>query len=106
MSIKQLSVLELNKKINNKENILLIDCREISEWNEGHIEEAVFMPLSNFEEEAKKLNDVNKEIIIQCRSGVRSMKACSFLNNLGFTNLSNLEGGILAWHQNNFKITK
>ena len=96
--IKSIDATELKKKLDNNDQIILIDCREQQEWDEGHIKEAEFMPLSNWENEYSKYEDAkDKEIILQCRSGKRSMTLANHLEAKGFTNLTNLEGGILGW---------
>ncbi|MCP4912522.1 MAG: rhodanese-like domain-containing protein [Oligoflexia bacterium] len=100
--IGSMTVQELQEKIQNNEDIVLIDVREQNEWDEAHIEQALFLPLSNFEDETKKLveqlnNELSKTIICQCRSGKRSLTAATHLMGEGFENLYNLEGGILAW---------
>jgi len=97
MSIKTLDSKGLKEKLDKGENIILVDCREQDEWDDGHIEQASLMPLSNFESEAEKLTDKNAEIILQCRSGKRSLQAATYLEEQGFSNLTNLEGGILGW---------
>lgn len=101
--IGNMTVSELKTKMDNNEDFILIDVREQPEWDEAHIEGALFLPLSNFEEEMKKLTDTSKTIVCQCRSGKRSLTAASFLQNEGFENLFNLEGGILAWNEAGFK---
>ena len=102
--IDTMNVTQLNKKITDGENIILIDCREQNEWDEAHIEQARFMPLSDFASQMKNISDVPKDAVIvcQCRSGKRSLQAAMHLQNEGFENLFNLEGGILAWKEENF----
>lgn len=102
--IDTMNVTELNQKLTAKEDIILIDCREQNEWDEAHIEQARFMPLSNFAAEMESINEVPKDAVIvcQCRSGKRSLQAAMHLQNEGFENLFNLEGGILAWKEENF----
>ncbi len=104
--IKELSVEELKAKMDRKENFLLIDVREQGEWNQGYIEGAKLMPLSCFQIDFEKLKDPDQEIVIQCKSGKRSMDACQFLLGEGFSNLANVTGGIMAWENNGYKITK
>ena len=64
--ISELDVKELKRKLDNSEDIILIDCREQGEWDEGHIKEAQLLPLSTFQEQASKLTNPDAEIIIQC----------------------------------------
>jgi rhodanese-related sulfurtransferase len=103
--IKECDVQELKAKIDAKENFQFIDCRELEEWNEAHIPGATFIPLSEFQTKYESvLTDKNAEVIIQCRSGKRSMNACMFLLSKGFTNLTNVEGGIMSWIQEGFPV--
>lgn len=94
--MKTITVQELKALIDKKEDFQLIDVREPYEYDEANIE-GHLIPLgeipSRFEEISK-----DKQVIMQCRSGARSVNAVQFLEqNFGYTNLYNLEGGILAW---------
>ena len=107
--ISEIDVNELKNLLESekKENIYFIDCREQEEWNEGHIPGATLLPLSDFQNTFETvLKDKNKKVIIQCRSGKRSMNACMFLLSKGFQDLVNVEGGILAWNEAGFEIKK
>jgi rhodanese-related sulfurtransferase len=95
--IGNMTVQELKEKLDNNEELILIDCREQGEWDEAHIEAAQFLPLSNFEEEMKKITNKEAVVVCQCRSGKRSFAAAMKLQDEGFESLFNLEGGILAW---------
>lgn len=102
--ISEIGATELKTKLDNKENFVFLDCREISEWNEAHVKEATLLPLSEFEAKYQDiLTDKNKEIVIMCRSGRRSLNACMFLNEQGYENLVNVEGGILGWIEEGFE---
>jgi rhodanese-related sulfurtransferase len=105
MSIKQTEVQNLKDKLDNGGDFKLIDCREQNEWDAGHIVQAEFMPLSDFENQMSKLNNKDQEIIIHCRSGKRSMDACVKLLAEGYTNLTNVQGGILAWQEEGYDVT-
>jgi rhodanese-related sulfurtransferase len=103
--IKECDVQTLKKKIDTKENIQFIDCRELQEWNEAHISGATLLPLSELEQKYETiLKDKNAQVVIQCRSGARSMKACMFLLSKGFTDLTNVKGGIMGWMQEGFPV--
>ncbi|EQC48913.1 rhodanese-like protein [Bacteriovorax sp. BSW11_IV] len=104
--INSMDVLELKEKMDKGETVVLIDCREQDEWDAGHIPGAKFVPLSRFQElySSELPADKNAQIIMQCRSGKRSLNACMFLQGEGYEDLINLEGGILAWQENGFPI--
>lgn len=82
-----------------KQGVLFIDVREPFETEElsYQVETLQLLPLSEFQEGFTAL-DKNQEMIIACKSGGRSMQACTFLQSQGFTNLSNLDGGIMRWN--------
>jgi rhodanese-related sulfurtransferase len=104
--IKECTVSDLKEKLDNKANIILIDCREEDEWAQGHIEGARLMPLSHFEVKSLPLlADKNAEIVVQCRSGARSLNLCQYLASHHFTNLTNVRGGIIAWNNSGFPIS-
>ena len=105
--IKECTATELNEKLNSNDNIQFIDCRETQEWNEAHIKGVTLLPLSEFEAKYETiLKDKNSSIIIHCRSGKRSMNACMFLLSKGFTNLTNVEGGIMSWIEEGFPVIR
>lgn len=89
---------ELRQKIENKENIILLDVRTTEEFARGHIEGAINLPghiLPLRYEEV--LPDKNAEIICCCFSGGRSAQAIQFLQSHGYTNLKNLMGGYMVY---------
>lgn len=105
--IHECDVRQLKQKLDAQEKIQFIDCREQQEWNEGHIPGATFLPLSEFEQKYQSiLNDKNATIVIHCRSGKRSMNACMFLLSKGYTDLTNVEGGIMGWMQEGYPISQ
>ena len=78
-----------------KENPPLVDVREINEWENGHLDGAIHVPLSNLSAEKNKL-DKSQESYVMCHSGARSAKACQQLAQEGY-NVINVMGGISAW---------
>ena len=103
--IKSIDSQQLKTMLDSQENFTLIDCREQSEWDEAHIEAARFIPLSELESRVEEIRDLEEQpIVLQCRSGKRSMKACIFLQGEGFSNLTNLEDGILGWIENRYPV--
>jgi rhodanese-related sulfurtransferase len=96
--MRTITVQELKSRIDSGEKINLLDVREPAEYEAANIN-AKLIPLgmivSNQIDEIEDLR--NEEVIIHCRSGMRSMQACMTLEQYGFTNTVNVMGGILAW---------
>jgi phage shock protein E len=91
---------EFDKAI-KKKGIQLLDVRRPTEYEEGHIKGSTLVnweDKADFEKHAQHL-DKNKPVYVYCRSGKRSGAAADFLLENGFTNVINLEGGILEWKQ-------
>jgi sulfur-carrier protein adenylyltransferase/sulfurtransferase len=98
--IPQMSVQTLKKKLDAKENIFVLDVREPHEVPIASIG-APLIPVGSLAERVGEIaSHKNDEVIIHCRSGARSQKAALILKEAGFTNVSNLAGGILAWADN------
>jgi len=79
-------------------NAKLLDVREASEWASGRIAGATHVPVGQIEDAADaSLSEWKDEpIIVYCAHGVRSLLAADSLKSLGFTNVSSIEGGIVA----------
>jgi rhodanese-related sulfurtransferase len=94
--IEEITVSELNKKISNKEDFILLDVRTDSEYYLSNIEGAIHIPMNNIPHKLDSLKK-DKKIIVQCKSGVRSSRVCEFLLKKGYPDVKNLKGGIVAW---------
>jgi len=83
-----------------KENRTLIDVRTPVEYNQGHIANAKNIDFyeQSFEEKLNNL-DKNTAYSIYCRSGHRSGEAIKIMESLGFTNVLDLEGGVISWQE-------
>lgn len=94
--MKTKSVTELKQMIDNKEDFQLIDVREEHEFEICNLN-GELIPMGEIPDNVEKISK-DKPVIIHCRSGARSGNVCNYLEqNFGFTNLYNLQGGILAW---------
>jgi sulfur-carrier protein adenylyltransferase/sulfurtransferase len=95
--IPQITVDELKRKLDAKEDIFVLDVREPHEYLIANLG-APQIPVGEVERRIGELAaQKNREVIVHCRSGARSQKAALVLKQAGFTNVSNLTGGILAW---------
>jgi rhodanese-related sulfurtransferase len=99
--MQTIDVITLKSRLDAGEKINLIDVREPDEYAERNIG-ATLIPLGNIMSmQIEELEDLrNEEVIIHCRSGKRSAQACMMLEQMGFANTVNVEGGILAWVDN------
>ena len=81
--------------LHQKEDITILDVREVDEFQAGHIEGAVNAPLSTLENGYEQL-DASKRYYVICQGGMRSERACQFLETKGF-DVVNVEGGMNQW---------
>lgn len=94
--MNSITVSELKQMIDNNEDFQLIDVREIHEFENANLN-GELIPLGEVPARFAEISK-DKKVIVHCRSGARSANAILFLEqNHGYTNLSNLEGGIMAW---------
>lgn len=98
-SVKYITVDEFKTK---KDSVIVLDAREIGEFNVSHIENSIFVGYDNFKEkEFAKLNiSKESEIVVYCSIGVRSEQIGEKLIKLGYKNVQNLYGGIFEWKNN------
>ena len=95
-----IKIADVQKKINAKNNILLLDVRTVTEFDGplSHIAGAVLLPIQELEQRVDELNEhKEKEIIVICRSGNRSQTGTRILISHGF-NAVNMLGGMEAWN--------
>jgi rhodanese-related sulfurtransferase len=97
--MQNITVQELKQRKEAGEELFILDVREPSEYAETNMG-AVLIPLGKVvNAQIDEIEDwKDKEVIVHCRSGVRSLNACMVLEQFGFTNTKNLEGGIIAWN--------
>lgn len=95
-----LSIEEYKKK-KAEGTILTVDVREMDEWNEGHIDDAVHIPLKILEFVAEeRIPDKETCIVMCCRSGGRASVAADILAKLGYSDIRVLDGGFIAYQEN------
>ncbi len=94
-----ITVKELKEKLDNQETFLLIDVREEHEHEEFNVG-GKLIPLGDVMHAVDDLEEEKeKEIVVYCRSGNRSGMAQEILEQHGFANVRNLEGGMIAWEE-------
>ncbi len=83
-------------QIKDRADVVVIDVREQWEYDEKHIPGVTLIPLGTIPDSLSQI-PTDKTVVLTCRSGNRSGQAADFLRNQGYTNVHNMEGGIIAW---------
>ncbi len=98
--MQEITVQEVKSRLAAGEPLHILDVREPDEYAEFNIG-GKLLPLGNILSVQTEAIDSlkNEELIIHCRSGKRSMQACLFLETMGFNNVKNMIGGVLAWQE-------
>ena len=94
----EITVEELKQRLDRKESVFILDVRNPEEYQICRIEGSTLLPLPELPRRFSEL-DKDAEMVVHCKSGMRSAKAVQFLREKGFGKLKNLKGGILAWAQ-------
>jgi rhodanese-related sulfurtransferase len=90
----------------NREDAMVLDVRETSEWGGGHITGARHITLGQLENRLSELDKFKeKPIIVVCATGNRSASACGNLKKHGFGKVFSLGGGVSAWREANLPLT-
>lgn len=106
---KRIDVNEAREQITADSSVQTIDVRRPDEYQQVHAEGFALVPLDELESGAyfeRSSLDATKPLVIICRSGARSAKACQIFVDRGFKDVSNVEGGTIAWVEANLPHTK
>lgn len=99
-NIKEIDAPKLAEWVNNSTHKLrVIDVRQMQEIAMGTVPKAEALPLHTLQERIHELSPTEKLVIV-CRSGARSVQACMYLQQQGFSDLYNLRGGMIGGAQN------
>jgi rhodanese-related sulfurtransferase len=102
-----IDVVTANNMITNGgyPNLIILDVRTQSEYDEGHLENAVLIPVNELESRVDEILQYrDTEIIVYCQAGGRSAQASSILDSNNFTKVFNVLGGITAWESANYSV--
>ncbi len=104
-NVPYISATEL-RMLQAQENVLILDSRELKEFQVSHIETATNVGYDHFsiEDFSKKHPNKNKIIVVYCTLGIRSETVSDQLIKSGYTNVKNLYGGICEWKNKDFKV--
>jgi len=91
----------------NRNDAVVLDVRTDKEYKEGHIINSIHIPQSSIKSRISEIEKYkHKPIIVSCRTGQRSGQVCGQLKKQGFDHIYNLAGGVMAWQNANFPLTK
>ena len=95
---KDISIDESKKLINDGEVTLILDVRNEDEFAEGHLKNAIQIPVKELKENLSEIEKFKDELVlVYCRSGKRSAEAVDILKENGFKNLVHMKDGISKW---------
>jgi rhodanese-related sulfurtransferase len=97
--VKTITPMELYRQLNSDHAPLVVDVRTVGEYEyDGHISGSRLLPLHTLRQRHNELPK-DRPMVMVCRSGSRSHGACEQLAEMGYTDVTNLVGGMLAWQQ-------
>lgn len=106
-SVPSITVEEVKRALETKADVIVIDVRTQEEYSDGHIDGSILLPVDTVRRKiVSVIPDKTQKIFVHCRSGMRSTKATKEMLKLGYTNVHNLQGGIIAWEQLGFPVKK
>lgn len=101
-----ITVDELHEKIQNGEKFILVDTRTQHEFDRGHVRDAVLIPYDEIGERHEELKAKKDDpIVVYCRTDNRSEVAADTLDDLGYTNVTQVLGGFIVWRENGYEIS-
>lgn len=94
----EISVRDLKDRLDKGDDIFILDIREANELDVAKINHDLHIPMGQLSARHGELAPhKDKDIVVLCRSGSRSMRCVQFLRANGYSSALNLQGGILAW---------
>ncbi len=101
LSAELWSVAQLQKAISKSDHKpVLLDVRTQSEYNDGHIQDAINIPHDQLLKEPQLVSAYkDSQMVVFCRSGVRAGKVIEMLEGLGFKEIIDIDGDMLAWNE-------
>jgi rhodanese-related sulfurtransferase len=105
--VKETNPKSVKNRLDKGESFVLIDVREESEWNAGHIPGAIHLSKGIIERDIEeKFPDKSSELILYCGGGFRSVLAAHNLKLMGYKNVISMDGGWREWNKKGYPVTK
>jgi len=105
--VKEVTIDELRERLSQNPNAVLVDVREDTEWANGHATQAIHLGKGVLERDIEKaIPDPNREVIMYCGGGFRSVLTADVAKRMGYRNVASLIGGYKALAQANWPMSK
>ena len=105
--VKEIDYLEVKKRLDAGEKMILVDTREDSEWSLGHIPGAIHLGKGIIERDIEvAIPDPNAPIVLYCGGGFRSALAAENLQKMGYKNVLSMDGGWRGWTGAGFPVAR
>jgi rhodanese-related sulfurtransferase len=105
--VKEVSADEVRRRLEAKDQFILIDVREDSEWNRSHLPQAIHLSRGIIERDIEKtVPDADAEIVLYCGGGFRSALAADNLQKMGYRRVASMAGGFREWCEVGYPLEK
>src|SRR5262245_60247974 len=105
--IREVFVEDVRDNLNPGNGFALLDVREGDEWEQGHLDRAIFLPRGFLGQKADKLlPEKTQPIVVYCAGGTRSALAAKTLQDLGYSDVYFMRGGFTEWQNNGMPFVK
>ncbi len=95
--VQQIDVLAVKEMLDTDRRFYLVDVREDNEWNAGHLPRAIHLGKGIIERDIETaIPDLDAEVVLYCGGGYRSALAADHLQQMGYTNVRSMDGGV-SW---------
>jgi rhodanese-related sulfurtransferase len=105
--VRETNVDEVKKRMDRRDEFILVDVREESEYAKDHLPGAIHLGKGVIERDIEaRVPELNAEMILYCGGGFRSALAADNLQKMGYTNVISMDGGIRGWREKGYPLTK
>jgi rhodanese-related sulfurtransferase len=105
--VQETNVADVKRRLDAGEKLVLVDVREESEWNRGHLPGAVHLGKGIIERDIEqRVPDTNTKLILYCGGGFRSALSADNLQKMGYSNVESMDGGWKGWLESGFPTQK
>lgn len=95
--IKEVTPADVRRLREQRPDVAVVDVREDREWNLGHVRGAMHMSRGTLEQKIEQTVPRDREVVLYCASGNRSVLAADMLRQMGYANVSSMSGGFRGW---------